>query len=205
MKFLKIIFCVLIVSCSGETEKKKPISMEDFVGEFGEEHVEEVVDTLPAVPLDLFNQLVFNQLGEFDTVSFNGFHPIDRFTFNKRKKIGLKSKTTVPYGDDIDVNPSAELFYYTFSDTLKTNNALYNWLDCFGSDCAMVKLEEDMDALKMPPLFSLVYDTLIVIADYRCEDQSFDWNPFQDSLVKHFGKNYKYRMEVGCGGPLHWK
>jgi hypothetical protein len=33
-------------------------------------------------------------------------------------------------------------YFYQFSDSLKTRNALYNWLDCFTSSCISIQLEE---------------------------------------------------------------
>ena len=103
------------------------------------------------------------------------------------------------------VTPRAEFFYYTFNDSIKTKNAFYNWLDCFGVECDMIKLNEDIEHIKTPPQFALVYDTVIIAIEYRCEDQEFNWRPFQDSVISRFGKDYNYRMQIGCGGPLNWK
>ncbi len=197
----------ILVSCNGNEEKPEVISLEDFVGETGELEedsvvVEDTIAVIPAGPVGLF---VHNQLANFDTSTTNEFHPIDRFTFNQRNKILFKSKTDVPYGDNAMVTPRAEFFYYTFSDTTKTKNAFYNWLDGFGEEGDPVKLNQDAESIKTPPRFALVYDTVIVAINYRCEDQKQNWRPFEDSVVSRFGKNYNYRMEIGCGGPLKWK
>ena len=202
-----IFFSMLLLACGGEPQESNVISMEEFIGETGEESVVEevVIDTAEVIGTEIIDQFVSNQLEAFDTAIHSEYHPLDRFTFNQRQKIRFKSKTDVPYGDDTMVTPRAEMFYYTFSDTTKTKNAFYNWLDCFGGECDMIKLNEDFGAIKMPPKFVIVYDTVIVVMDYRCEDQSFDWNPLEDSVVSQFGKNYNYRMHIGCGGPLKWK
>jgi hypothetical protein len=97
------------------------------------------------------------------------------------------------------------LYYYTFSDTLKTKNAFYNWLDCFGKDCQLLKLNEEIKTLETNPVFSLIYDTTIVVIDYRCEDAKFNWKPFEDSIVSRFGPEYNHKLKVGCGGPVTWK
>lgn len=200
-----LLLCWLIIGCNAPSEKQQPLSMEEFAGEIGEEiQEEEQIDTTTNLPKGIFEQLIANQLGLYDTVELNAFHPMDRFTFNHQKKVTLKSKKTISSKAD-QITPTAALYYYTFSDTLKTKNALYNWLDCFGPNCEMVQLNEDNDTIKMPPLFSVVYDTTLVIANYRCEDNAFDWKPLQDSIIQCFGKNYTYRIEVGCEGPLRWK
>lgn len=205
--WIAFVFSLLVLSCGGEPKEQEVVSFDDIMGETGEEVMEEEssVDTTVMILEGAVNIFINNQLGSFDTTNHSEFHPLDRFTFNQREKILFKSKTDVLYGSETMVTPRAELFYYTFSDTTKTKNAFYNWLDCFGSDCAMVKLNEDMDAIKTPPSFALVYDTVIVAVDYRCEDQNFDWKPFQDSIKAQFGKDYKYQIKVGCGGPLNWK
>ncbi len=193
--------CVLFSACGNEVEKKAPLSMEEFAGQIGaqQDTANTIVVETTKVPQGIFDQLIFNQLNEFDTVTFQSFHPLDRFTFNQRKKITLKSKVAVQQTDENEINPTASLYYYTFSDTLKTKNAFYNWLDCFGPDCAMVKPNETTMDIKTPPLFAVVYDTVIFIADYRCEDKKQNWKPLQDSVIHYFGKEYNYRIDAGCG------
>jgi len=203
--FIVIVMC--FVACSGEEENTVVVDMEDIMGETGEEQFEEEIalDTAEAIVEGELNNFVNNQLLDFDTTSHQEFHPLDRFTFADRKKLMFTSKTDVEYGTETMVTPRAELFYYTFSDTTTAKNAFYNWLDCFSDECEMIRLNEDFDAIKMPPEFALIYDTVFVISDYRCEDAAFDWEPFEKELINQFGKGYNYRFEVGCGGPLKWK
>ena len=105
------------------------------------------------------------------------------------------------------VTPTANFFYYSFADSNKTLNAFYNYLDVMASDGegGPVKLNEDVKSIKMPPMFMLVYDTIIVSTQYMCEHAENDWKSFQDSVLNTYGKNYKYQIDVACGGPLKWK
>ncbi|MFT5821041.1 MAG: hypothetical protein ACI8ZM_002290 [Crocinitomix sp.] len=197
----------LLISCNGGREEPEVISLEDFLGETGErgQEVEIVEDSVVVMPTGTLGLFVQNQLASFDTSITTEFNAIDRFTYNQRSKILFKSKTNTAYGD-IMVTPRAEFFYYTFSDTTKTKNAFYNWLDGFNNgEGDEVKLNQDANAIKTPPRFALVYDTVIVTVNYRCEDKAHNWSPLEDSIVSRFGKNYNYRMEIGCGGPLKWK
>ncbi len=203
-------FCLImgLVACNGAEEKPDIISMEDFVGETGEleEDTNVVVDAVIEVPTGTMGLFVHNQLQSFDTISIDEFHPIDRFTYNQRNKILFRAKTDVPYGENIMVTPRAEFFYYTFSDTTKTKNAFYNWLDGFNNgEGDEVKLNQDANSIKTPPRFVLAYDTVILTVNYMCEHQKQDWSTFEDSIISRFGKDYNYRMEIGCGGPLKWK
>ena len=204
--WIYLIILFLLVACKGQQEDRNAISFEDLAGETGEQEKDSLfVTNTSAVELNsAYDYFVHFQLLNFDTISHTEFHPIDRFTFSQRKKIEFKSKTDVQYGD-VNVTPRADFYYYTFSDTTKTKNAFYNWLDCFGSDCQMIKINEDMQDLKTPPSFSLVFDTTIVIVNYRCEDKKFSWKPLEDSIISRFGKDYDYRLNVDCGGPLKWR
>lgn len=207
MKLLIGLFVVgTLFACNGDDTDKDTISIKDLMGETGqiEDTVEAVIDTVSMAPTGPVAQFILNQLGGYDTSSTTEFHPVDRFTFNQREKVLFKSKIDVEYGESM-VTPRAEFFYYTFSDTTKTKNAFYNWLDGFSEEGDEVKLGVDANAVKTPPRFALIYDTVIVAVNYRCEDRKHNWSPLEDSIVSRFGRNYNYRMEIGCGGPLRWK
>lgn len=206
MRGIYLILAIAFLSCKGEAPVENVISLDDFMGETGEQFVDTIAtaDTAAVLYETIISNFVVNQLTDFDTVLSSEYHPIDRFTFNTREKITFKGKETVNYGEDSEVTPTASLFYYTFSDTLKTKNAFYNWLDCFGSDCNQVKPNVELEAIKTPPGYALVYDTTIIVVNYRCEDAAFNWKPFQDSLISRFGKSYNYEIKLGCGGPLKW-
>ena len=55
----------------------------------------------------------------------------DRFSPKNVKKLSL-----------ITGRDSIIYYQWAFKDSLKTKNALYNWLDCFGKDCRSIKLYE---------------------------------------------------------------
>ncbi len=206
-KITIFLICFIAFSCGNETVSGDSISMEDFAGETGElvdENIE-ILDTIRVDTSGILNQFFSSQLEQFDTMSHSKFNPIDRFTYNQKFKIEFKSKSDVTYGKDKMVAPRASFYYYSFADSTKTKNAFYNWLDCFGTDCQQIKLFDDSSAIKMPPSYIAVYDTVILVADYRCEDAKFNWTPFQDSLKAKFGSTARYELNVKCGGPIKWK
>lgn len=204
MKFLLILFCLILLACSNEAEVET-MSFEDLVGETGPaESVDTTTQTNLQIVPSTIGAFINSQLSLYDTTTHSKTHSIDRFGYSSFQKIEFRGKKTVPYGKTNMVTPVADLFLYTFIDTLKTKNAFYNWLDCFGSDCNAVKLNEDIDAIKTPPMFTLMYDTCIVAVEYLCEHQKNDWKSFQDSIISKFGKNYLHRIDVRCGGPLVW-
>lgn len=200
-----IAFLGLILSCGGEQQPQETIDFNDLAGETGAE-----IDTVSQIHLVVDESKKINQLAKmlaesFDSASTKASHPIDRFGFNRRERKQFKAKEKVPYGSSM-VTPIADFFYYTFSDTNKTINAFYNYLDMMADEGegGPVRLNEDVDAIKLPPLFMAVYDTVIITAKYQCEHTEQNWNAFQDSVFKLYGTNYKHRIDVKCGGPLKW-
>ena len=209
MKYKIGVFFVSLVffACSNDAEKGEVISMDDFAGETGEllENNTQIEDTFIRDNDGPLSQFLASQLANFDTVSHAEFNPIDRFSYSQKLKIEFESKTDVDYGKDKKVTPRASFYYYSFADSTKTKNAFYNWLDCFGGECQQIKLFDDSSAIKMPPAYIAVYDTVIVVADYRCEDGKFSWEPFQDSIKNKFGAKARYELKVKCGGPIIWQ
>lgn len=200
---------LIMLSCNSEKQQEvETITMEDLMGEVEETAEEsvgkEIEDTLPKWSSHL-EELVYALSPQYDTASNTEKHIFDRFGFNTSSKLKFISKNEVPYGKSTMVTPKAEMFVYHFSDSIKLNNAFYNWLDCFGSDCQAVRLNEDLDAIKTPPSFTLVYDTTLVTVEYPCEHEKNDWGAFKDSIIKMYGRDYRYRIDVSCGGPLRWK
>ncbi|UKN02548.1 hypothetical protein K6119_03335 [Paracrocinitomix mangrovi] len=202
--------CIGLFACGSEEEQQEVLDFEDFAGETG---IEEVVDSANTnVEIDTndntgVSELISAMHSKYDTLALEDFHLLDRFGFSQSKKVKFKGNFEVPYGKSTMVKPTAELYYYSFADSNKTNSAFYNYLDGMASEGegGPVKLNVDVDAIKTPPMFMLVYDTVIVATNYQCEHAKNDWQSFQDSLLNYFGENYRYSFEVDCGGPLKWK
>ncbi len=75
---------------------------------------------------------------DYDSIYLNDntFFP-ERFNPKKSNKLILKN------GSD-----STLWYHWTFKDSIKTNNALYNWLDCFDKYCKSFKLYENKNLQK---------------------------------------------------------
>jgi len=209
IKFITIfLVLVAIISC-GEDQKPEVISLEDLVGEVGEMEINStdlIADSLSSSG-NIFAGFVNSQQQSYDTVSLKEFHLLDRFSFSSQKKVRFVGKEDVPYGKTSKATPRADFFYYTFPDSVRTNNAFYNYLDemAANGEGGPVKLMIDVIAIKMPPMQMFVYDTTIIALHYTCEAVKNNWRPFQDSLFAIYGKEYRYRFDVSCGGPLKWE
>lgn len=207
-KYLIVILSVYIVFSCGGKKEHEVISAEDFMGETG--IVENDSDTVVITPIieNDFDQFAANMVLDYDTALHTEFNMMDRFTFSTSRKLKFTGKKDVPYGSKgTMVTPIAEVYYYTFSDTLTAKNALYNYLDNMAveGEGGPVKLQEDVESIKMAPMWFIMYDTVMIDVQYKCEHEKNDWRSFQDSIIKVFGKDYLYIMDVDCGGPLRWK
>lgn len=200
-----VLVALVLFSCK---EEKAPeiITFEELVGDTGDpSEATDSSDLAVREPQSSFDFFVHSQLELYDTFPHKKIHVLDRFGYNQQTKLDFLGKTKVQNGKSDLVIPVASVYYYTFSDSVKTKSAFYNWLDCYGKDCNEVKLNQDMESVKSAPMFTLVYDTTIVAVEYLCEHEKNNWKSFEDSLTARFGDNYKYRIEVGCDGPLRWK
>jgi len=75
------------------------------------------------------------QVMEIDSISEPLFP--DRFSPKKIKKLTLQLKE----------NPITYC-HWTFKDSIRTKNALYNWIDCFGPNCKSIKYGQKMNFQK---------------------------------------------------------
>jgi hypothetical protein len=199
---------VVLISCN-ESEETESLDFDDFAGDTGVEEVDTIVEVVES-SFDLNKKsgiLRDNLSSQYESDSVDDFHIMDRYSFKEKEKLKFTFLEQVPYGKTTMLNPSATFLYYSFEDTNATYNAFYNFLDGMASEGegGPIKLNEDVDAIKTPPMFMAVYDTMIISAEYQCEHQAHDWSDFQDSIFNIYGKRHKYLIEVGCGGPLKWK
>ncbi|MFT4600671.1 MAG: hypothetical protein ACI857_000847 [Arenicella sp.] len=205
---LSITLFFLAISCS-EPVDSESMDFEDFAGETGIEEVDSVIQEVElAFDINTNSGKLRNSLASlYESDSTDEFHVMNRYSFNNKEQYKFTFLEQVPYGDNIMLNPTADFFYYSFKDTNATYNAFYNYLDGLASDGEgrPIKLNEDVSAIKSPPLFMAVYDTMIISAEYMCEHKAHDWDDFQDSIFSIYGKKYKYMIEIDCGGPLEWK
>jgi len=199
--FLIIIF-VFIGCSSNENIAEEAVSIEDLMGE-----VEEVVEIDEAVFVDeprivlddsKLSRLMVSLEPLYDTLSLTEVHKLDRYGANSFQKIRFSQKIneTASYVD---------VYQYNFSDSLKLNNAFYNWLDCFGDKCAEIKINKDVKIISKAPSFTLVYDTILVSVKYDVEFDKANINSFQDSILSKFGNQIRYEIQTDQKGNLKWK
>lgn len=194
---------VLFLSCNKTEKNQEVISFEELAGSTGSDSTApSVVYTMPAGYTPEFASFVSRELPAYDTIGHKKIHPMDRFGFSHSYKLDFKEK--IPSNQPAETQGfSASVYYYTFSDTLKTKNAFYNWLDCFGKSCAEIKPGQSSEELDALPSSAIVYDTTVIAIEYVCGQNG--WKTFEDSVIANFGKKYRYRFNTTCTGSINWK
>jgi hypothetical protein len=153
-------------------DKKKKVSFTDTL----DVHFKGILDSLK------INDSVVRKL---DIVSFP-----DRF--------GAKSVTKFYWKEITD---SINFIDWEFTDSLKTENAFYNWIDCFGENCRSIKIGDKVKIQKRG-LLVLVNEKHLIVID---SDKKIDYLKWV-SLLKNqlFGENWKYIVFQPKKGKAVW-
>ena len=153
-------------------DKKKKVSFTDTL----DVHFKGILDSLK------INDSVVRKL---DIVSFP-----DRF--------GAKSVTKFYWKEITD---SINFIDWEFTDSLKTENAFYNWIDCFGENCRSIKIGDKVKIQKRE-LLVLVNEKHLIIID---SDKKIDYLKWVSVLkTQLFGENWKYIVFQPKKGKAVW-
>jgi hypothetical protein len=128
----------------------------------------------------------------------------DRFISDSVIRFRMRKLEQVNYGTEIKVYPEFSFYAFRYSDTASYENALFNWFNCFGSDCASVKEGESVKAIKTPPSFTLYGYPYIIHISWPCEHAENNWDEITSEVKSLFGGQGTRTIQVKCGGPLNW-
>ncbi len=147
LKYLFLSWIIITTSCSSNNEEQI-INAEEVIP--SSDYKPAVMDTMLVPILDYgFNKdtAALYKL-DYDSIYLNEntFFP-ERFNPKNSKKLILKNG-----------NDSTLWYHWSYKDSLKTNNALYNWLDCFDINCKSIKLYEKKN-LQKDNFMLLISDT----------------------------------------------
>jgi hypothetical protein len=122
----------ILVGCNDQEEIKE-VSMEDFVPKAKRDYSFEqdslAHETVKKSLSDESFRVLVSAIVDGDWYEVERGFYLDRF--------GAKSSVKIDNSESYGV-----WYIYQFSDSLKTQNALYNWLDCFTNTCMSIQLEE---------------------------------------------------------------
>jgi hypothetical protein len=151
MKIVVSLFVLFLLFSCGQKPKEEVLDMEDIIPQ--SDRYKEGVPTGPKKDtVDLgFDIWLADKAGivvmEVDKHEEPMF--VDRFQPKSMLKVDLTTKTeSIFFGQ------------WTFKDSLKTMNAFYNWIDCFGKNCKSLRYLKEAN-FQSDPMLIFLNDTSI--------------------------------------------
>ena len=170
-KFLFILGIVALASCGGK--KEKVLDMDDINPKASNDGKGKNAQQKDSIDYG-FDIWLAEKAGiaimELDTVGESMF--VDRFQPKAFKKLNLQMK-------------EGEVFFgqWTFKDSLRTMNAFYNWLDCFGEHCKSHKYLAE-EKFQSDAMLVFLNDTSLT---YISSTLPLDENKWQTYLSLQYG------------------
>jgi hypothetical protein len=115
----------------------------------------------------------------------------DRFGANKSEKWILTTK-----------NDSLTFMQFQFSDSLRTKNAFFNWLDCFGTNCTSYKVGGNVKIKNRNALFLVGEKALVLVESAKKIDEKGIVGAFDKDTLK---QNWMYLVTMPRTGKTNWK
>lgn len=189
--YLFLLSLILLVSAAcGGNQKDEVIDMKDITPQ-----AKHKVSVLKAEEKALdygFNRSVADSVGlkvmEIDSVEEPFF--VDRFSPRSQTKLELQLK-------------EGQLLYcqWTFKDSLKTKNAFYNWIDCYGEKCKSIHFGQKVNFQK--DNFRLfMNDTSITYISSSLKLSTKDWQAYLKSV--NGVEEWKLIIEQATSGKAKW-
>jgi hypothetical protein len=181
---------LFIVACTSEKENIK--DMNDIIPTSERDYDQK--DTLNGTDADSLKryQVRFEALGkQLDSISI-----YDEDLFPERVGPETTEKIRLVFGDD-------EVIFakWTFSDSLRVTNALFNWADCFGPKCNSIRIGEEKN-LQRNAFQILANDSVLVYIESTAAIDAKKWDAYFEQL--EYELDWNYRLEQSKGGKVRW-
>ncbi|MCE2711332.1 MAG: hypothetical protein LW688_02195 [Cryomorphaceae bacterium] len=173
--FKKVIIPIsatLLFSCAREN-KEKVLNMSDLTPQ-AKRDTSEFKKEKDTSHFSLFNLPLADSCG----IRLQEYNELKDPMFPDRFMPKSKLKLTLVARDE-----SLLMGQWTYSDSLKTMNAFFNWLDCFGTECTSFKYGEEVNIQK-DAMILFINDTSIT---YFSSKSKLELNNWQRYLEKFYG------------------
>lgn len=134
----------------------------------------------------------FNSKG----MEFEGLSYITERIFPERFGPKTVEKYTLTKADE-----STNFYRLVFSDSVKTKNAFFNWIDCFGEGCNPHFVGEERNFQKNSFMISL-NDTCLFFIESTAKMDTKLWFDFLEK--QEYKPDWKYVIEQGTRGKAKW-
>jgi hypothetical protein len=187
--FLVSLVLLITAACGGK-QKDEVIDMNDITPQA--KHKDPIVKAEDKASDYGFNRTVADSIGlkvmEIDSVEEPFF--VDRFSPRSQTKLYLQLK-------------EGQLLYcqWSFKDSVKTKNAFYNWIDCYGEKCKSIHFGQNVNFQK--DNFRLfMNDTSITYISSPLKLSTKDWQAYLKSVSGV--EEWKLIIEQSTRGKAKW-
>jgi hypothetical protein len=115
----------------------------------------------------------------------------DRFGANKSEKWVVMT-----------TNDSLTFMQFQFSDSIRTKNAFFNWIDCFGTNCTSFKIGGNVKIKNRNALLLVGNKQLVLIESARKIDEKGIVVSLERDTTK---QNWSYLVSMPRKGKSNWK
>ena len=98
-------------------------------------------------------------------------------------------------------NDSLSLCRWVYTDSSKTMNAFFNWMDCFGKTCKSVYIGEEVN-LQKQPFVIYANDTVLFFVEAKNDIDVQEWENYL--WQKEYAKDWNFVIEQRRWGKLKW-
>lgn len=198
-QFKKVILLIIIafswISCSEDTEYEI-VDSEDILPQ-SQGVYEYDNDSLDQVEIAL-NQTEEVLVQLYPEVSFDEENPLrDREMLFIPNRLGYKNKEETFFTKD---SIPYHFIAWEFEDSLKTVNAFYNWLDCFGHDCRSLRIEDEVNASK-EAFVIWVSDSKIT---YIASNKYVKRKAWESVFFNDLNNEWNFIIQQGPRGKMKW-
>ncbi|WP_107037730.1 hypothetical protein [Brumimicrobium mesophilum] len=193
--FLLVSLFLLWSSCSDDTEYEIVNSDEILPQSQGTYTYEEDSIELDEVELSS-TQRTLSQI--FSTIDFDSENILkEREILFMPNRLGFTDKEEIYFTND---SIPYHFIEWVFEDSLKTVNAFYNWMDCFGNKCNSVRINEEINANKEAFVIWISNNKI----SYLSSTKTIKRRIYQDVLLNNEEKKWNYILQQAPRGKINW-
>lgn len=192
------LFLVLLLgsACAGKEENVEIVSSENVLPQAQKDYNYEE-DTLSTEETE-WNSMQSLLLKKFPGIDFPENNSLkERKMLFMPDRLGYTDKKEVYFAKD---SVSFHFLEWTFEDSLKTVNAFYNWLDCFGHQCQSVRVNETINGSKEAFVIWVSNKSI----SYLASEKSVKRNTWQEVIFQKNEPTWNYILHQAPRGRIAW-
>lgn len=193
---LAVVFVLLALFACSSNEEIELVDSESILPKAEREYIYDEDTT--KVEVDSLSKLEKVILNKFPNAEFEFSND-----FTRRKSLHMPDRLGYQEKNDILFkveSVSYQFMKWTFSDSLKTINAFYNWLDCFGENCKSIRVAEKVNGSKEAFIIWVSNGSI----NYLVSDHNLKRKEWEKLLFDDKNMEWNFKMHQATRGEILW-